>query len=686
MTTTAVALPQADEVAGHRQILKVMTGLLAALFTAMLSTTIVSTALPTIMSDLNGTQRQYTWVITASLLAMTISTPIWGKLSDLFNKKFLVQLSIVLFVAGSVGAGLSQTVPPMMAFRALQGLAMGGLIALTQSIMGALIPPRQRGRYSGYMGAVMAVSTVSGPLLGGVISDNANWRWCFFVCVPLAVVALVLLQLTLRSPAGRGHATIDYLGAVLIAVVAALPMLWVTFAGSDYAWISWQSGAFLAAFLVAVALAVVTELRASEPMVPIRLLGNRTTVLMIIASIAVGVAMFGSGTFLTQYFQLAGGHSATRAGLMTIPLIVAQMLVSTLGGQLVTRTGRWKPLMVVGSFALVAGLAALGTIDHGTPYWQVGIAMAVLGVGIGALIQNIVLAVQNTVDVRDIGSTSATITFFRSLGGAVGVAVLGAVLANDVASKVTSGLQAAGLPTTGGGGNSLDIKDLPAPVQAIVHIAYGDSFGLLFLIAAATSVVTLVAVLLVREVPLRTTVAMQPAAQAEAGSSPRPEPVAEHVPAFNQAALDDPTERLSVAALDVLTAAQDQARQHVSVSASSHSEVVAVLDSIGEQLDSLMADVHGRLNAIKARLAETDSGASLNSDGVGADSLRSYEYGLLLNSQHTADRVTRLARLEAERILTEADAELAVRQQRIETLRAAEAELSQRVGEMVKQR
>jgi EmrB/QacA subfamily drug resistance transporter len=687
MTTTAVALPQADADAGHRQILKVMTGLLAALFTAMLSTTIVSTALPTIMSDLNGTQRQYTWVITASLLAMTISTPIWGKLSDLFNKKFLVQLSIVLFVAGSVGAGLSQTVPPMMAFRALQGLAMGGLIALTQSIMGALIPPRQRGRYSGYMGAVMAVSTVSGPLLGGVISDNASWRWCFFVCVPLAVVALVLLQITLRSPAGRGHATIDYLGAVLIAVVAALPMLWVTFAGSDYAWISWQSGAFLAAFLVAVALAVVTELRASEPMVPIRLLGNRTTVLMIIASIAVGVAMFGSGTFLTQYFQLAGGHSATRAGLMTIPLIVAQMLVSTLGGQLVTRTGRWKPLMVVGSFALVAGLAALGTIDHATPYWQVGISMAVMGVGIGALIQNIVLAVQNTVDVRDIGSTSATITFFRSLGGAVGVAVLGAVLANDVASKVTSGLQAAGLPTTGGGGNSLDIKDLPAPVQAIVHVAYGDSFGLLFLIAAATSVVTLVAVLLVREVPLRTTVAMQPAAQAEGGSSPKPkpEPVAEHVPAFNQAALDDPTERLSVAALDVLTAAQDQARQHVSVSASSHSEVVAVLDSVGEQLDSLMADVHGRLNAIKARLAETDSGASLNSDGVGADSLRSYEYGLLLNSQQTADRVTRLARLEAERILTEADAELAVRQQRIETLRAAEAELSQRVGEKVKQ-
>ena len=628
MTTTAVAAPeQTDEQAAHRQILRVMTGLLAALFTAMLSTTIVSTALPTIMADLHGTQRQYTWVITASLLAMTITTPIWGKLSDLFNKKLLVQLAIVIFVAGSVGAGFSQTVPPMMAFRAVQGLGMGGLVALTQSIMGALIPPRQRGRYSGYMGAVMAVSTVSGPLLGGVITDHVDWRWCFFVCVPLAVVALVMLQITLHPPAGRGRVSIDYLGAVLIAVVAALPMLWVTFAGSDYAWISWQSGLFLAAFVVAVTLAVLVELRAAEPMVPIRLLGNRTTVLMIIASLAVGVAMFGSSTFLTQYFQLAGGHSATRAGLMTIPLIISQMLTSTLGGQLVTRTGRWKPLMVVGAVALVAGLAALGTIDHTTPYWQVGLFMAVMGVGVGALIQNIVLAVQNTVDVRDIGSTSATITFFRSLGGAVGVAVLGAILANRVATNITSGLQSAGLPTTGaGGGETLDLKDLPAPVQAIVHAAYGDSFGLLFAIAAVISVVTLAAVVLVREVPLRTTVGLEASRAAvatspagAAGADGTTEAVAEDVPALQTEVREDSAERLALAAVDVLTTAQQRAEL------------------------------------------------------------------LLLESQRTADQVTRLARLEAERILTEADEELALRQERIRMLKATEAELTERVGERILQ-
>lgn len=687
MTTTAVAASEQhiSDDAQHRQILKVMIGLLAALFTAMLSTTIVSTALPTIMADLHGTQRQYTWVITASLLAMTITTPIWGKLSDLFNKKILVQLSIVIFVAGSVGAGLSQTVPPMMAFRAVQGLGMGGLIALTQSIMGALIPPRQRGRYAGYMGAVMAVSTVSGPLLGGVITDNANWRWCFFVCVPLALLALIALQVTLHAPAGRKHVSIDYVGAVLIAVVAGLPMLWVTFAGSDYAWISWQSGLFLAGFAVAVILAVFTELRVSEPMVPIRLLNNRTTILMIIASIAVGVAMFGSSTFLTQYFQLAGGHSATRAGLMTIPLIITQMLTSTVGGQIVTRTGRWKPLMVVGSFALVAGLAGLGFINHTTPFWQVALYMSVLGVGVGALIQNIVLAVQNTVDVTNVGSTSATITFFRSLGGAVGVAVLGAILANHVAGNISTGLQNAGLPSTGGASGNLDIKDLPAPVQAIVHAAYGDSFGVLFAIAAVISVVTLLAVLLVREVPLRNTVDLRPStpAAAAAAADGNSEAVAEYVPAFDHEALDDPSERLSMAALDVLTAAQDQARQHLSVSSGSPAEVTALLDSVGRELDELVADVHARLDAIKGRLSTPGSGASLNHDRAGADSLRSYEYGLLLNTQRTADKVTRLARLEAERTLAEAEDELAERHQRVELLKAAEAELTERVTEKI---
>ena len=716
----------------HRQILEVMTGLLAALFTALLSTTIVATALPTIMSDLHGTQRQYTWVITSALLAMTVTTPIWGKLSDLFSKKLLVQLSIVLFVAGSIGAGLSQSVPPMMAFRAVQGVAMGGLTALVQSIMGSVIPPRQRGRYTGYMGAVMAVSTVSGPLLGGVLTDSIGWRWCFFVCVPLAVISMVLLQITLHLPVRRRRVKIDYLGAVLIAFVAALPMLWVTFAGRDYAWVSWQSGLFLAGFVVAVVLAVLTELRSAEPMVPVRLLRNRTTVLMILAGVGVGVALFGSSTFLTQYFQLAGGNTPTRAGLMTIPLIVAQMASSVVIGQIVSRTGRWKLPMVIGAFMMVIGLGLMGTLDHTTPYWQIAIFVAVLGVGVGALVQNIVLAVQNTVDVSQVGATSAAVSFFRSLGGAVGVSVLGAVLANHVMDHVQNGLRAAGIKPGAQSGGSLDLNDLPAPIRLIVRTAYGDSFGTLFLIAAGVALLTLVTVLAVREVPLRNTVEMtrtaeatptaaasgyaeaiadtgledgkadvtnrsaevrgqgQPAQVADASvpvdaSAPADDSVSAKAPASGEVhALDDPAGRKALAALDVLRAAQDQARSHVAASTRTQTELVGLVDALQRRIDTAMTEFDDQLVAIRARLDQDKPVTGLGVDGDGGDSLRSYEYGLLLNSQQTADKVTQVARIEAERVLTEADGRVDELERRIATLRQVEAELAAKVADTVR--
>lgn len=517
MTAPATAATAGPKEYSHREILGVMTGLLAALFTAMISTTIVATALPTIMASLGGTQRQYTWVITASLLTMTISTPIWGKLSDLFNKKVLTQTAIVLFVAGSVIAGFSHEVWLLMPARALQGIAMGGLIATTQSVMGSIVTPRHRGRYAGYMGAVMAVATVSGPLLGGLITDHLGWRWTFFVCVPLAVIALIVLQLTLHVPtAKRDSVKIDYVGAVLLSIAAALPMLWVTFAGTSYDWISWQSGAILVAFLVAAGLTVVVELRVPEPMLPLRVLHNRTTVLMIIGSLAVGVAMFGPGVFLTQYFQLGVGNSPTEAGLMTIPMIVAQMLSATIGGQIVSRVGRVKPVMIFGGTLMLIGLAGLGMIDHTTPYVQVAIFMAIAGAGIGALIQNIVLVVQNTVDVTEVGAASGAIAFFRSLGGAVGVSVLGAVLTSLVSGNVNDGLASIGIDASAmpSGDTKLDISSLPGPVQTVIHFAYSDAFGPIFMISAATAVVTFVCILLVKEVPLRTTIAKAPAKDA----------------------------------------------------------------------------------------------------------------------------------------------------------------------------
>lgn len=519
-SSTATAAPARAGAAGpheysHREIMQVMTGLLAALFTALISTTIVSTALPTIMADLNGTQRQYTWVITTSLLAMTIVTPIWGKLSDQFNKKTLTQIAIVLFVIGSIAAGLAPTIGVLMAARALQGIAMGGLMALVQSIMGSIIAPRERGRYAGYMGAVMAVATVSGPLIGGVITDALDWRWCFFVSVPLAIVAMILLQLKLRLPTvKRTSLKIDYLGGIMISITAALPMLWVTFAGSDYDWISWESGAFLLAFVVAVALTIIIELRAAEPMIPIRVLRNPTAVWMIVASIGAGVGMFGSGVFLTQYFQLGAGVTPTEAGLMTIPMILGQMFAAMIGGQIVSRTGRWKPVMMIGSVIMLIGLLGLGMIDHQTSYLFVAIFMTLMGVGIGTLVQNVVLAVQNTVDVSDVGAASAAIAFFRSLGGAIGVAVLGAILTSQVGTNIAAGLGKLGMKpdalSGGSGDTQLDITGLPAPVQEVFHNSYADAFGPIFLIAAMIAAISVVAIAIVRGTPLRTTIGMAP--------------------------------------------------------------------------------------------------------------------------------------------------------------------------------
>jgi len=510
----------------HSEILRAMTGLMAALFTAMLSSTIVATALPTIIGDLNGTQRQYTWVITASLLATTVSTPIWGKLSDLFSKKVLVQSSIIVFVLGSVAAGMAQSVPFLIACRVVQGLGMGGLTALAQSIMGTIVSPRERGRYSGYMGAVMAVSTVSGPLLGGVLVDSLGWRWTFYVCVPLAVISLFVLQTQLHIHTVRRQPKIDYLGALLISITASLPLLWVTFAGKDFEWLSWPSAAYVVGTLAAGALTILVESKAAEPLVPLTILRHRTPALVIVASAAVGVAIFGGTTFLGQYFQVAQGDSPTKAGLLTIPLMVAAMLSSTIAGQIISRTGRWKGFLVGGGLLLAIGLFGLSTLRHDTPQWQAGVSMAVMGLGMGALMQNLVLAVQNTVDVRDIGASSASVAFFRTLGGAVGVSALGAVLASQVQHSVTSGVTALGPQATAAaaqssGAGSLDLKHMPDALAGLIREAYGDATGHIFLLAAFVALVALVAVLFIKEVPLRSTVSLSTSAEESAVAAAR---------------------------------------------------------------------------------------------------------------------------------------------------------------------
>ena len=490
----------------HREILEVLVGLLAGMFTALISTTIVANALPTIIADLEGSQTQYTWVVTSSLLAMTVSTPVWGKLSDLYNKKTLIQVALVTFVLGSVLAGMAQDVPQLIAMRVVQGLAMGGLTSTAIAIIGSIIPPRERGRYSGYMGATMAVATVSGPLLGGVIVDTLGWRWCFYVCVPLAVMSSLVLQRYLRIATVRRRVRLDYLGAVLISAAASLPLLWVSFAGDAYPWLSWETAAFWAATLVLGTAAVRVELRHPEPMVPLSIIRERTTTLAIVGSVAVGIAMFGGSVFLGQYFQVAGGHSPTTAGLLGMPLMLGSLVGTITSGRLITRTGRWKPFLVGGSVVLVVGLGLLATVDHTTPEWHTMVFMAVMGLGMGMLLQNYVLAVQNTVDVSQVGAASSGVMFFRSLGGTVGVSVLGAILAAQVRDDVSTKLAAMGVPAGGGGGSLLDTGSLPLAVQEVVRAAYGDATGTIFGVAAAVAVLSIVATLLMKEIPLRTTV------------------------------------------------------------------------------------------------------------------------------------------------------------------------------------
>jgi EmrB/QacA subfamily drug resistance transporter len=484
-----------------RQTLEALSGMLLAMFTAFLSATIVSTALPVIVVALHGSQHQYTWVVTATLLSSTASTPIWGKLADLFDKKLLVQLSIVIYIGGSVFAGFSPSMEVLIAWRAIQGLGLGGLQALIIITIAAMISPRERGRYTGPIATVMSAAPVLGPLIGGLVVDTPwlGWRWCFWIGVPLAVVALVVVQRTLNVPVVKRTVSIDYLGAVLIAAGVCDLLIWVTLAGTDFAWSSGTSLLLAGIGLAALAAALVVESRAKEPIVPLRLFRDRTTALATVGSIAVGVAMFGGAVFLGQYFQIARGFSPTQSGLLTLPMIVGSTLSSTVSGILITKLGRWKGFLVAGAALMVGGFGLLATIDHSTNLVLVGTYLFLLGTGMGMAMQNLVLAVQNTVAASDLGAASSTVSFFRSLGGTVGVSVLGAVLATHVATLTTSRL-----PAGSGSASIANLADLPADVAAVVRDAYGDGTALVFLISALLSVVTLIAVLAIKEVPLLT--------------------------------------------------------------------------------------------------------------------------------------------------------------------------------------
>ncbi|MFG2515081.1 MFS transporter [Streptomyces sp. NPDC048584] len=512
----------------HRQIMEALSGLLLGMFAAILSSTIVTNALPEIVGDLGGGQSAYTWVVTASLLTMTASTPLWGKLADLFSKKVLVQIGLVVFVLGSVVAGMAQNPAMLISARAIQGLGAGGLSALAQIIMAAMISPRERGRYSGYLGATFAVATVGGPLLGGVITDTSwlGWRWCLYVGVPFALIALIVLQKTLHLPVTRRKVKVDWAGAFFVTAAVCMLLVWVTFADDKYSWLSWQTAALVGGAIALTLVFLFVETKAAEPIIPLRLFRNRTITLASLASLFVGIAMFAGTVYFSQYFQLARDKSPTMSGVMTIPMIGGLFVSSTVSGMVITKTGKWKNWLLAGGVLLTAGLGLLSTMRYDTPYWHIAVFMALMGLGVGMMMQNLVLCTQNQVAPSDLGAASSVVTFFRSLGGAVGVSVLGSVMSSRISGYAADTIgtlspqEQAAAAKASGSGTIPDMDLLPEHIRTWLESAYGHGIADIFLYVAPVALLAFLVTLFIKEVPLRTSGALAQAAEATAEAAP----------------------------------------------------------------------------------------------------------------------------------------------------------------------
>lgn len=505
-----------EEQERHRNIMRVFTGLLLALFMAVLSGTIVGNALPVIIADLNGNQLQYTWIVSAQLLASTACVPIFGKLADLFDKKKLLLTAITIFSLGALLAGMSPSPTFLIGARVLQGVGMGSQMALVQTTIATIIPPRERGRYNGYLGAVMAVATVSGPLLGGLIVDTPwlGWRWTFWSALPFSILAITVIYRRLHlPPQPTRQPKIDYWGAALMVSSVTVLLLWLSFAGSSFPWASWQTAVMVGVSLIGATCFVLVELRVPEPVVPMWILTARTTALSILASFAVGSVMFGLPVFLGQYFQIGRGYGPAASGLLITPLMFGVFIASTVAGRLVTRRGTWKRYVVGGVALQASGVLLMSTVSATTALWIIGIFLFIAGIGQGAAMQNLVLAVQNTVRLENMGVASSAVAFFRTMGGASGVQILGALLSIHVSNLIATRLRDLGVSTDGqadvGEAGSLDLEALPAPVEEAVRSSYGDGMAIVFLTMAGLSLIGLLATSLMRNSLLRSTIDME---------------------------------------------------------------------------------------------------------------------------------------------------------------------------------
>ncbi|WP_189948026.1 MDR family MFS transporter [Streptomyces alanosinicus] len=475
----------AEHVSGN--VLVSIGALLLGLLLAALDQTIVSTALPTIVSDLGGLEH-LSWVVTAYLLASTAATPLWGKLGDQYGRKRLFQTAIVIFLVGSALCGMAQNMGELIGFRALQGLGGGGLMVLSMAIVGDLVPPRERGRYQGLFGAVFGATSVLGPLLGGVFTEQLSWRWVFYVNLPVGVVALAVIATALHIPRRTAHHVIDYLGTFLIAAVATCLVLVASLGGTTWAWGSAQIiGLAVLGVLLAVAF-VAVERRAAEPVLPLKLFRIRTFTLSAVISFIVGFAMFGAMTYLPTFLQVVHGISPTLSGVHMLPMVLGLLLSSTISGQIVSRTGRWKVFPVTGTAVTTIGLLLLHRLDEHSPTAEMSVYFFVFGLGLGLVMQVLVLIVQNAVSYEDLGVATSGATFFRSIGASFGVAIFGTVFASRLGDKLAAAFRGVQLPH-GATSDALKadprgITTLPTALRPAALHAYASAITDVFLYAA----------------------------------------------------------------------------------------------------------------------------------------------------------------------------------------------------------
>ncbi|WP_047893079.1 MDR family MFS transporter [Micromonospora sp. RV43] len=499
-----------------RQIRLLMFGLMTGMLLAALDQTIVGTALPTIVGELGGINH-YSWVVTAYLLASTASTPLYGKMADLYGRRPVFLFSIGMFLLGSLLAGLSQNMTQLIVTRGVQGLGAGGLMTLAFTIISDVVSPRERGRYQGLFGAVFGVSSVAGPLVGGYFAEN-NWRWIFYINVPLAILAIVVCWHVMRLvPFERREHTVDWIGAALLVAGVSCLLLALSWGGAEYAWGSGVIVGLFAAGAVLGVLFVVQEARTREPILPLRLFRSATFALANGAGFVLGLVMFGSIIFIPLYLQIVKGASPTRSGLLMLPMMAGVIVTSVLTGRAMSRIGRYKWFPVAGAAVLVVGMLLFQQLQVGTSLWLAFGYMVVIGVGLGLCMQSLILAVQNAVSVRDLGAGTSSATFFRSLGGSFGVAILGAVLSSRLTAEMSARLPGAlaQLPpeqraaVTAGGEFSINdpaaILALPAPVRAAVQAAFVESLHLVFLTTGLIAVIAVLVTLAMPNLQLRGT-------------------------------------------------------------------------------------------------------------------------------------------------------------------------------------